>query len=141
MRPPRPNFYKSPARPSCPPILVGVAVSQRDRALFLQLNLVGFSAARISRLPFIGRNVSTIRRILRRAKVAGGTLEPRPRGGAANSPPILSPPALLYLRVRVPCEDRVGALTQARHRLFCVPTPRFTWTRSSCVCLRTWAST
>jgi hypothetical protein len=79
---------------------VGKAVSPRDRALFLQLHLAGHSFTVISKMRYIGRNRNTIGRIVKRAVAPGGSLQPRPRGGAANSQPLLGPPELRYLRVR-----------------------------------------
>jgi len=95
---PRPLLYASPHRPTCAPIEVGKAVTPRDRALFLQLHLAGHSFKAISKMPHIGRHRKTIARIVNRALVPGGSLQPRPRGGAGNSQPILGPPELRYLR-------------------------------------------
>jgi len=110
---PRPLLYASPHRPTCAPIEVGKAVTPRDRALFLQLHLAGHSFKAISKMPHIGRHRKTIARIVNRALVPGGSLQPRPRGGAGNSQPILGPPELRYLRVRRAAQGLLGADTGA----------------------------
>jgi hypothetical protein len=60
MRLPNPSLYFSPERPTCPGIVRGQAVSERDRSLLLCLHHQGYSATQISRLPYVGRSARTV---------------------------------------------------------------------------------
>ena len=98
-RKPKPLLYTAPSRPLTSAIHKGVAVAERDKQYFVQLWKAGWSVRAITRLPFIGRSRSTVSAIIKRY-IAASTLQPRPRGGAANSAPRLGPAALLYLKAR-----------------------------------------
>ena len=93
-------LYAVPSRPLTSANRWGVATAARYMQYLVQFWKVGWSVRDTTRLPFIGRSRLHVLSAIIKRHIAAGTLQPRPRGSAANSAPRLGPAELLYLKAR-----------------------------------------
>jgi hypothetical protein len=119
----KPRWHFSAARLDCAAISWGLAVDAHEAQQILLAYAARPSYAAVSRK--LGRHWQTVRKVVLRA-VNQGVLVARPTGGEANSPNLIPPAGLLFLRVRPRRAASLLCLTASRahpRRAPCPPLP------------------